>query len=119
MLANPTSQTETERTAIRAHEASDGLYFCWYDDPKWDWNPEKVEHLFYKADGEKRVTDSLIPEGEREEKGEDAPVVGHIEHRKGEITRITFDLTEWYGEDATHEFDSLPEWDFHAGGGDE
>ncbi len=97
---------EVQKTAIRAHEEPEGMYYCWYDDPKWDWNPEAVEHLFYQCDDEKRVTDSLTIESDREE---NAPVVGHVEHREGEIERITFDLTEWYGDDATFEFDELPD----------
>ena len=107
VLREREADAEPEKTAIRAHEASDGLYFCWYDESHWDWNVEKVEHLFYQCDDEKRATDSLTPEDERED---DAPVVGHIEHRQGDIERITFDLTDWYGEDATFEFDSLPDW---------
>lgn len=107
----------TELTPIRAHEANDGLYYCWFDDDRWDWDAEKVEVLFYKCDDEERVTDSLTPEGERVRLGEDAPIVGHIEHTQGEIERITFDLTEWYGEDATYEFDGLPDWPSNEMGG--
>jgi len=104
------SKPETSKTLIRAHEASNGNYFCWFDNSKWDWPAEKIEHLFYKCDDEKRVTDSLLSEKEREKAGESAPVVGHVEHQQGEIERITFDLTEWYDEDATYEFTELPDW---------
>ena len=98
--------TESQRTAIRAHKANDGLYYCLCDDQR-GWPNEKLEALFYECDNEKRVTESLTPESDRDE---DAPIVGHIEHKQGEIERITFDLTDWYGEDATREYDGLPNW---------
>lgn len=101
------SSEGTDTYPIQAHEASDGLYFCTFGDDVMFEFVERVEMLFYRVDDERRVTDALTPEPERES---EAPTVGELVMDADGVVELRFDLSEWYPEEKTATFEELPEF---------